>query len=166
MDRQRSSGTTQNAIDGSRTRVMRPRTIIYAVLPLALVTGFVVGAGEVLTVPIRIRAPRHVVSGAKPLRIRAQSVDEAALTSSAETRFLAPVNMREALLHQIGRVSGYASAGALFGWVGGALQSWVDLPRMAAILRLALSKHLRKSTNSCSTRPARSRKAIFWSLQP
>jgi sulfite exporter TauE/SafE len=45
--------------------------------------------------------------------------------------------MREALLHQIGRMSGYASAGALFGWVGGALQSWLDLPRMAAILRLA-----------------------------
>jgi cytochrome c oxidase accessory protein FixG len=156
--------TTQNAIDGSRTRIMRPRTLIYAVLLLALVTGFgvavaqrrlveldvlrdrnslfrqlddgvienvytvrlinkdtrehtmrlemhgleqgvldtdqdvlVVGAGEVLAAPIRIRVPGHVVKGAKPLRIVAQSMDEVALTASAETRFLAPVDVSVAV---------------------------------------------------------------------
>lgn len=45
--------------------------------------------------------------------------------------------MRTAGLYQLGRLGGYASAGALFGWAGDTLQSWLNLPRLATAMRLA-----------------------------
>jgi hypothetical protein len=45
--------------------------------------------------------------------------------------------MYDAGLYQLGRLGGYASAGALFGWAGEALQSSLDLPRLVTPMRLA-----------------------------
>ena len=44
--------TTQNAVDGQRTRVLRPRTAVYALLLLLLCAGWVAG--------VTLRTPLHV----------------------------------------------------------------------------------------------------------
>jgi cytochrome c oxidase accessory protein FixG len=148
---------TQNSMDGIKTRILRPRTIIYSVLLLALLVGFgiavaqrqlvavdvmrdrnslfrqlddgrienvytvrlinkdtqahtlrlevqglpgatldsdrpkyLVGGGEIVSVAVRIRAPREAAAGSQSLRIVARSDDAAALEPSAEARFVAP----------------------------------------------------------------------------
>ena len=148
---------TQNSMDGIRTRVLRPRTIVYSVLLLALVIGFgvavaqrqlvaldvmrdrnslfrqlddgrienvytvrlinkdtaahtlrlavqgpagssldsdrpeyLVGGGEVVSIPVRVRAPRDAVTGSVEVRIVALAADGAAVQSSAVARFIAP----------------------------------------------------------------------------
>lgn len=148
---------TQNSMDGIKTHILRPRTIIYSVMLLALVVGFrvavaqrqlvavdvmrdrnslfrqledgsienvytvrlinkdtqahtmrldvqglpgatldtdrpeyLVGGGEIVSVAIRIRAPREAAAGSRSLRVVARSDDAAALEPSAEARFLAP----------------------------------------------------------------------------
>lgn len=45
--------------------------------------------------------------------------------------------LRDACLYQLGRLSGYTLAGALFGLLGTTLQSSVDLPGLAAMVRFA-----------------------------
>lgn len=50
-----------------------------------------VGAGAIVSVPIRIRVPTHTVSGTRALRIVALSEDSSAIESSAEARFFGPV---------------------------------------------------------------------------
>jgi polyferredoxin len=148
---------TQNSIDGKRTRIVRPRTLIYGALLLALVVGFGiavaqrqlleldvirdrnslyreiddgsienvytirlvnkdteahtlrlsvsglkdaaldseqpeyrVGGGEIVSIPIRVRAPRQVVAGSVEVRILARSVSDNEPQSSAVARFVAP----------------------------------------------------------------------------
>ena len=148
---------TQNSMDGISTRILRPRTIIYSVLLLALIVGFgvavaqrqlvaldvmrdrnslfrqlddgrvenvytvriinkdtaahtlrlgvqgpagasldsdrseyVIGGGEVLSVPVRVRAPRAAVSGSVEVQITARSTTGDELQSSAVARFIAP----------------------------------------------------------------------------
>jgi cytochrome c oxidase accessory protein FixG len=147
---------TQNSMDGKRTRIVRPRTLIYGALLLALIVGFGIavaqrqllaidvmrdrnslyrqlddgsienvytirlinkdtqahtlrlsvsglkdaildsdqsayriGGGEIVSVPVRVRAPGQAVSGSIELKILARSVrdDE---QSSAVARFVAP----------------------------------------------------------------------------
>jgi polyferredoxin len=51
---------------------------------------YLVGGGEIVSVAIRIRAPREAAAGSRSLRVVARSDDAAALEPSAEARFLAP----------------------------------------------------------------------------
>jgi cytochrome c oxidase accessory protein FixG len=148
---------TQNSIDGKRTRIVRPRTLIYGALLLALVVGFGiavaqrqlleldvirdrnslyreiddgsienvytirlvnkdteahtlrlsvsglkdaaldseqpeyrVGGGEIVSIPIRVRAPRQVVAGSVEVRILARPMSDNEPQSSAVARFVAP----------------------------------------------------------------------------
>jgi cytochrome c oxidase accessory protein FixG len=149
---------TQNSLDGKPTRIVRPRSLIYGALLLALIVGFGiavaerqllgidvirdrnslyrqlddgsienvytvrlinkdmeahtlrlgvrglpdatidseqrdyrVGSGEVVSIPVRIRAPRQAVSGSVELTIVASSGDDDERPSSAAARFVAPV---------------------------------------------------------------------------
>jgi cytochrome c oxidase accessory protein FixG len=151
--------STENALEGKPTRIVRPRTLIYGALLLALIVGFgiavaqrqllvvdvlrdrnalfreaardtienvytvrlvnkdahahtvrlqvrglpdatidselpayPVGAGEVVTIPVRIRAPVAKLSGGRDIEIVARSSDAAALESATKTRFIAPVS--------------------------------------------------------------------------
>jgi cytochrome c oxidase accessory protein FixG len=148
---------TQNSMDDKPTRFVRPRTLVYGVLLLALITGFGiavaqrqllvldamrdrnslyrqlddgsienvytvrvvnkdtqphtlrlaveglrdaaldsdqpeyrVGGGEVVSIPVRVRAPRQAVSGSVELRIVADSVSGDKMHSSTVARFVAP----------------------------------------------------------------------------
>jgi cytochrome c oxidase accessory protein FixG len=148
---------TQNSMDGIKTRITRPRTIIYSVLLLALVVGFGiavaqrqlvavdvmrdrnslfrqlddgrienvytvrlinkdtaahtlrlsvsgldgaaidtehseyrVGGGEIISVAVRVRAPRQSVAGSVEIMIQARSVTDDEPQSSAVARFVAP----------------------------------------------------------------------------
>jgi cytochrome c oxidase accessory protein FixG len=147
---------TQNSMDGKRTRIVRPRTLIYGALLLALIAGFGIavaqrqllgidvmrdrnslyrqlddgsienvytirlinkdtqahtlrlsvsglkdatldsdqseyriGGGEIVSVPVRVRAPSQTVSGSIELKILARSVSDDE-QSSAVARFVAP----------------------------------------------------------------------------
>jgi cytochrome c oxidase accessory protein FixG len=149
---------TQSSMEGKRTRIARPRTILYGVLLLALIIGFgiavaqrdlveldvirdrntlfrqlddgrienvytirlinkdtgphtlrvgvsglqgaaidserseyQVGAGEIISVPIRIRAPRHSVAGSMEVKITARSAEDDGPQSVAIARFVGPV---------------------------------------------------------------------------
>jgi polyferredoxin len=147
---------TQNSIDGKRTHIVRPRTLIYGALLLALIVGFGIavaqrqllgidvmrdrnslyrqlddgsienvytirlinkdtqahtlrlsvsglkdatldsdqseyriGGGEIVSVPVRLRAPSQAVSGSMELKIVARSASDGE-QSSAVARFVAP----------------------------------------------------------------------------
>jgi polyferredoxin len=149
---------TQNSLDGNRTRIVRPRTLIYGALLLALIVGFGiavagrqlleldvirdrnslyrqlddgsienvytlrlinkdtrahtvtlgvsglqdatidsdhdeyrVGAGEIVSIPVRVRAPRQAVAGSVELQILARPASDDEPGSSALARFVAPV---------------------------------------------------------------------------
>jgi cytochrome c oxidase accessory protein FixG len=149
---------TQNSMDGKRTRIVRPRTLIYGALLLALVVGFGiavaqrqlleldvirdrnslyrelddgsienvytirlvnkdtqahtlrlsvsglkdatldseqpeyrVGGGEIVSIPVRVRAPRQVVAGSVEVSILAHAVSDNEPQSSAVARFVAPL---------------------------------------------------------------------------
>jgi polyferredoxin len=144
-------------MDGKRTRIVRPRTLIYGALLLALIVGFGVavaqrqlleldvirdrnslyrelddgsienvytirlvnkdtkahtlrldvtglegatldseqpeyriGGGEIVSVPIRVRAPRFAVAGSVEVKILARSVRDDDPQSTAVARFVAP----------------------------------------------------------------------------
>jgi len=148
---------TQLSMDGKRTRIVRPRTLIYGALLLALIVGFGVavaqrqlleldvirdrnslyrelddgsienvytirlvnkdtkahtlrldvtglegatldseqpeyriGGGEIVSVPIRVRAPRFAVAGSVEVKILARSVRDDDPQSTAVARFVAP----------------------------------------------------------------------------
>jgi cytochrome c oxidase accessory protein FixG len=148
---------TQASIDGGKTRIVRPRVIIYAAVLLALVIGFAiavarrqvieadvirdrntlfrempdgtienvytvrlinkdtqthalrlqvhgldgatldseqreysVGGGEIISVPVRIRVPRELVSGSVGIQIVVSSPAGNSRQVSAEARFIAP----------------------------------------------------------------------------
>lgn len=148
---------TENSLEGKRTRIVRPRTLIYGALLLALVVGFGIavaerqlleldvmrdrnslyrqlddgsienvytvrvvnkdtgahtlrlsvsglqdatidseqseyriGGGEILSIPVRVRAPSHAVAGSVEVKILARSESDDAPHSSAEARFVAP----------------------------------------------------------------------------
>jgi cytochrome c oxidase accessory protein FixG len=148
---------TQNSMDGKPTRILRPRTLIYGALLLALIVGFGiavagrqlieldvmrdrnslyrplddgrienvytvrvvnkdtqahtmrlsvsglegatldsdrpeyrVGGGEIISIPVRVRAPREAVAGSVELKIVARSSNEDELQSTAIARFVAP----------------------------------------------------------------------------
>jgi cytochrome c oxidase accessory protein FixG len=148
---------TQSSIEGQRTRVLRPRTLIYGLLLMVLIGGFIfavsarrlvevdvlrdrnalyrqvdeatienvytvrlinkdteahtlrldveglpggsvdgehreysVGAGEVLSVPVRVRAPQDAVSGGRDIRIVAH--DDGHVHTVSKARFIAPVH--------------------------------------------------------------------------
>jgi cytochrome c oxidase accessory protein FixG len=148
---------TQNSIEGRKTRVLRPRTLVYGLLLLILIGGFIfavsarrlvevdvlrdrnalyrqvdeetienvytvrlinkdteahtlrleveglpggnvdgehreylVGAGEVLSVPVRVRAPENAVSGGSDIKIVAH--DDAHIRTVSKARFIAPVH--------------------------------------------------------------------------
>ncbi|HEY7640817.1 MAG TPA: cytochrome c oxidase accessory protein CcoG [Steroidobacteraceae bacterium] len=148
---------TQNSMDGKRTRIVRPRTLIYGGLLMALIVGFGVAVaerqllemdvmrdrnslyrqledggienvytirlinkdtqahvvqlgvsglkdatldseqreyrvagGEVLSVPVRVRAPGQAVTGSVEVKILARSVGDDEPESSAVARFVAP----------------------------------------------------------------------------
>jgi len=150
---------TQNSMDGIKTRILRPRTIIYSGLLLALIVGFgialaqrqlvaldvmrdrnsmyrqlddgrienvytvriinkdtaahtlhlivqgpagasldsdrpeyVVAGGEIMSIPVRVRAPRAAVSGSVEVQIVARSTTGGELQSSAVARFIAPAS--------------------------------------------------------------------------
>jgi cytochrome c oxidase accessory protein FixG len=149
--------TTQNAMDSTATHVLRPRTLIYGSLLLALIVGFgfavahrdlvevdvlrdrnalyrtvddgsienvytvrfinkdtevhalrvhaegikglavdtdrdvqSVGAGEVVSAAVRIRAPAGAVSGGRTIQIVVKS-DDGEIEASSKARFIAPV---------------------------------------------------------------------------
>ncbi|MEJ2602812.1 MAG: cytochrome c oxidase accessory protein CcoG [Gammaproteobacteria bacterium] len=153
--------STQHAIDGETTRVLRPRVIVYGILLLILMSGFsyalsqrsaltldiirdrnalyrevgdgyiensyqlklinktdmahsyrlaVAGidgaqvdvptgdirldAGEVLGVPVIVRAPGENVSGVQELEFTLQATGDATITQSRESKFVAPVSRR------------------------------------------------------------------------
>jgi cytochrome c oxidase accessory protein FixG len=148
---------TQNSMDGLRTRIVRPRAIIYATLLLALIAGFGlavagrqlveldvirdrnslyrqlddgsienvytlrlinkdtqphvlklsvsglpgaaldseqselrVGGGEIVSIPVRVRAPRAAAAGSVELKIVALSLTDDTREASAVARFVAP----------------------------------------------------------------------------
>jgi cytochrome c oxidase accessory protein FixG len=148
---------TQNSMDNMPTRIIRPRTVIYGILLMALIVGFgvavsqrqlvevdvlrdrnalyrdigdglienvytvrfvnkdtvphemtlaveglpgavldsdsqdyVVGAGEVSSVVLRIRVPAANVCGGRYIDIVARAVDSDRIQSTIETRFIAP----------------------------------------------------------------------------
>jgi cytochrome c oxidase accessory protein FixG len=148
---------TQNSLDGKRTRILRPLSLIYGALLLALIVGFGVavaqrqlvaidvirdrnslyrqrddgsienvytirlinkdteahtlrlsvsglpnatidseqrayrvGGGEVVSIPVRVRAPRQAVAGSVEFTIIASSGDADEPRSSAAARFVAP----------------------------------------------------------------------------
>lgn len=148
---------TENSLEGKRTRFVRPRTIIYGALLLALVVGFGIavgerqlleldvirdrnslyrqlddgsienvytvrvvnkdtgahtlrlsvsglqdaildseqdeyriGGGEILSIPVRVRAPDQAVGGSVELKILARSENDDEPHSSAVARFVAP----------------------------------------------------------------------------
>jgi cytochrome c oxidase accessory protein FixG len=150
--------TTQNALDGKKTHLLRPRPVIYGSLLLALIIGFgvavanrrlmevdvlrdrnalyrqtaidtienvytirfinkdnyahtmqlevrnlpgatleadrpsfLVGAGEIVSVPVRIRVPAGTVKGGHDIEVVARSNDQAQIESVAKARFIAPV---------------------------------------------------------------------------
>jgi len=150
--------STQHAMDGEKTRVVRPRVIVYAVLLTILMGAFVyalsqrsaltvdvirdrnalyrdvgdgfiensyqlklinktdrahsyeievsgiqgarvevpngdirVPSGEVLGVPVIVRAPREAVRGVSEVTFTLQAEDDATITQSRETKFVAPV---------------------------------------------------------------------------
>ena len=149
--------TTQNALDDMPTRIVRPRTVIYGSVLLALIIGFgiavatrdlvevdvlrdrnalyrrlddgslenvytvrfinkdtrshtlrvqaygiqgltvdtdrevqLVGAGEVVSAAVRIRAPANTISGGRTIRIVARSED-GEIEARSKARFIAPV---------------------------------------------------------------------------
>jgi cytochrome c oxidase accessory protein FixG len=149
---------TENSMEGKETRILRPRTIAYGALLVALIVGFViavagrqlveldvsrdrnslyrqlddgsienvytlrlinkdtqphtlklaisglqdatldseqseyrVGGGEILSIPVRVRAPRPVRGGSVELQFLARSVTADGSESSAVARFVAPV---------------------------------------------------------------------------
>ena len=51
-----------------------------------------VGAGQLTSVPVRIRVPRDAVKGGVTLHVEIRSVGEPSLGASAKARFLAPTN--------------------------------------------------------------------------
>jgi cytochrome c oxidase accessory protein FixG len=51
-----------------------------------------VGAGQLTSVPVRIRVPRDSVQGGVTLHVDVQATDDPALRASAKARFLAPTN--------------------------------------------------------------------------
>jgi polyferredoxin len=148
---------TENSLEGKRTRIVRPRTLIYGALLLALVVGFGiaiaerqlleldvirdrnslyrqlddgsienvytvrvvnkdtgahtlrlsisglqdatidseqseyrVGGGEILSIPVRVRARGHAVAGSVEVKILARSENDDEPHSSAVARFVAP----------------------------------------------------------------------------
>jgi cytochrome c oxidase accessory protein FixG len=148
---------TQSSMDGKATRLVRPRTLIYGALLLALIVGFGiavaerqlleldvmrdrnslyrelddgrienvytvrvvnkdthahtlrlsvaglegatldsdqaeyrVGGGEVVSIPLRVRAPREAVGGSVELKIVAHAASDDEPRSSAVARFVAP----------------------------------------------------------------------------
>ncbi|WP_405231491.1 cytochrome c oxidase accessory protein CcoG [Lentisalinibacter salinarum] len=150
--------STQHAMDGEKTRVLRPRVIVYAVLLSILMGAFVyalsqrsaltvdvirdrnalyrevgdgfiensyqlklinktdrahsyeidvagiegarvevpngdirIPSGEVLGVPVIVRAPREAVRGVSEVTFTLQAEDDATITQSRETKFVAPV---------------------------------------------------------------------------
>ncbi len=150
--------STQHAMDGEKTRVVRPRVIVYAVLLILLMGAFVyalsqrsaltvdvirdrnalyrevgdgfiensyqlklinktdrahsygiavsgiegarvevpngdirIPSGEVLGVPVIVRAPREAVRGVGEVTFTLQAEDDATITQSRETKFVAPV---------------------------------------------------------------------------
>ncbi|WP_405238433.1 cytochrome c oxidase accessory protein CcoG [Lentisalinibacter orientalis] len=150
--------STQHAMDGETTRVVRPRVIVYAVLLTILMGAFVyalsqrsaltvdvirdrnalyrevgdgfiensyqlklinktdrahsydigvagiegasvevpngdirIPSGEVLGVPVIVRAPREAVRGVSEVTFTLQAEDDATITQSRETKFVAPV---------------------------------------------------------------------------
>jgi cytochrome c oxidase accessory protein FixG len=150
--------STQHAMDGEKTRVARPRVIVYAVLLTILMGAFVyalsqrsaltvdvirdrnalyrevgdgfiensyqlklinktdrahsydigvagiegasvevpngdirIPSGEVLGVPVIVRAPREAVRGVSEVTFTLQAEDDATITQSRETKFVAPV---------------------------------------------------------------------------
>lgn len=149
---------TENSLEGRRTRIMRPRTIVYGALLFALIAGFGVavagrqlvevdvsrdrnslyrqlddgsienvytlrlinkdtqphtlmlgvsglqdatldseheeyrvGAGEIVSIPVRVRAPRNAAGGSVELKFLARPVGGDGAESSAVARFVAPV---------------------------------------------------------------------------
>lgn len=60
-----------------------------------------------------------------------------ALALRTRSRDGSSASLRRALLHHTGRLSGYAIAGALFGFFGASLDAALDLPRLATFLRIA-----------------------------
>jgi len=151
--------STQHAIDGEKTRVVRPRVIVYAVLLTILMGAFVyalsqrsaltldvirdrnalyreardgyiensyqlklinktdsvhsydiavsgiagavvevpageirVPSGEVLGVPVIVRAPREAVRGVGEVTFTLQAEDDATISQSRDTKFVAPVS--------------------------------------------------------------------------
>ncbi len=149
---------TENSMEGKETRIVRPRTLVYGALLVALIVGFViavagrqlvevdvsrdrnslyrqlddgsienvyalrlinkdtqphtltlaisglqdatldseqneyrVGGGEILSIPVRVRAPRPVTGGSVELQFLARSVTADGSESSAVARFVAPV---------------------------------------------------------------------------
>ncbi|WP_405221374.1 cytochrome c oxidase accessory protein CcoG [Lentisalinibacter sediminis] len=150
--------STQHAMDGEKTRVVRPRVIVYAVLLTVLMGAFVyalsqrsaltldvirdrnalyrevgdgfiensyqlklinktdrahsyeigvsgiegarvevpggdirIPSGEVLGVPVIVQAPREAVRGVSEVTFTLQAEDDARITQSRETKFVAPV---------------------------------------------------------------------------
>ena len=149
---------TENSMEGKETRILRPRTLAYGALLVALVVGFViavagrqlvevdvsrdrnslyrqlddgsienvytvrlinkdtqphtlklaisglqdatldseqseyrVAGGEILSIPVRVRAPRRTAGGSVELQFLARSVTDDGSESSAVARFVAPV---------------------------------------------------------------------------
>jgi cytochrome c oxidase accessory protein FixG len=149
---------TENSMQGGRTQILRPRTLIYGSVLLLLIIGFafavghrrmlevdvmrdrnalyrqsevgtienvytirlvnkdetshvlhldvrglrdasidtddsapVVAAGQVLSVPVRVRVPSEHVSGGRDIEIVVTSQDEARLKTIVKARFIAPV---------------------------------------------------------------------------
>lgn len=150
---------TQTSMEGARTRVLRPRTLIYGSLLLLLIAGFgfavgqrrllevdvlrdrnalyrqvdaltlenvytvrlinkderahplhlevldlpgarintdnaapVIHAGEVLSLPVRVRVPNGSIHGGRDIRILARSTDDAHIETIAKARFIAPAS--------------------------------------------------------------------------
>ena len=51
-----------------------------------------VGAGQLTSVPVRIRVPREAVKGGVTLHVEVEAVGDPSLRASAKARFLAPTN--------------------------------------------------------------------------
>ena len=51
-----------------------------------------VGAGQLTSVPVRIRVPREAVQGGVTLHVEVEAVGDPSLRASAKARFLAPTN--------------------------------------------------------------------------
>ena len=51
-----------------------------------------VGAGQLTSVPVRIRVPRDAVKGGVTLQVEVQAVGDPSLSAAAKARFLAPTS--------------------------------------------------------------------------